>query len=201
MLAAACELRHAHPVLARLSPKAVRSLTRPYFQAGWTSTDVTHALAYRPSAPSVLPAMPLSRIYAPAGWARSRLAAWRDEAGRVLPGWHQRQAALAAARARHGRAGSASLPGGQLALLPDHLREQSHDRTEQAGQTLARNQRRRAADQRAGLTPYAQHGPSDPRPTGTRAPPEEDMNTTGQTRAEAMTTIRDRLARRHAQHR
>jgi hypothetical protein len=195
MLAAACELRHAHPVLARLSPKALRSLARPYFAAGWTTSDVTHALAYRPSATSALPAMPLSRIYAPAGWARSRLAAWRDEAGGVLPGSQQRQVALAAARARHGRTGAASLPDGQLALLPEHIHEHARRLATQAADTVTRNHRRARADRRAGLVPYAQHGPADPRvnnPAGT----ESDTGT--HTRAEAMTAIRNRLAR-HSQ--
>jgi hypothetical protein len=169
-------------------------MTRPYFAAGWTTSDITHALSYRPSSTSRLPAAPLARIYAPAGWARSRLAAWRDAAGRVLPGEHQRQAALADVRARHGHAGAASLPGDQLALLPEHITGQAHGLPERARETFARNQRREHADRRAGMVPYAQHGPCDPRRSNTTAHPSEDAST-GETRAEAMTAIRNSLAR------
>jgi hypothetical protein len=191
MLAAAGELRHAHPVLARLSARSVRSLVRPYFAAGWTVGDVLHALYYRPSATCPLPSMPLGRVYAPAGWARSRLAAWRDDTGRVLPGWHQRRAALDDARAKHGQAAAAALPDGQLALTPKHVLAHADRATQRAGDTQARNHRREAAARHSGLVPYDQHGPADPRRDGHREPP-----VTTRTRAEAMTAIRDTLARR-----
>jgi hypothetical protein len=193
MLAAAGELRRAHPVLARLNARWVRSLLRPFFAAGWTVGDVLHALCYRPSATSTLPSMSLGRVYAPAGWARSRLAAWRDETGRVVPGEHQHQAALAEARARHGRAAGAALPFDEVTLREEHVSAHAARFTEGAAEAHARSQRRDEANRRAGLVPYAQHGPSDPRRT-TRHEPAG----TARTRREAMTALRDQLARRRA---
>jgi hypothetical protein len=180
-------------VLGRLRAKAVRALARPFFAAGWTTGDVLHALSYRPTATSTLPSMPLGRVYAPAGWARSRLSAWRDQTGRALPGWSQHQAALAAARAEHGRAGAAALPPDETLLTPGHVSGHAAQAAETARGFHTRQARRRAADHQAGLVPYQQHGPSDPRRDGHREPA-----TVARTRDEAMTAIRDQLARRRA---
>ncbi|WP_340672113.1 hypothetical protein REH65_33215 (plasmid) [Saccharopolyspora sp. ID03-671] len=89
MLAAACELRSRHDVLARLSARWIRSLCRPYWLAGWTNHDVLHALQFRPTSWSPLPAMPAERVVAPARWIEARLAAWRNDRGQVLPGRQQ----------------------------------------------------------------------------------------------------------------
>ncbi|MGI8313383.1 hypothetical protein [Saccharopolyspora hattusasensis] len=94
MLAAATELRQAHLVLARLSAKWVRNLCRPYWQAGWTNRDIEHALEYRPTSWSALPAMPAERVVVPARWIAARLAAWRDEHGRILPGRSQHRTTI-----------------------------------------------------------------------------------------------------------
>jgi hypothetical protein len=177
MLAAAGELRKKHPVLARCSPRRIRALCRPFFNAGWTGADVLQALAYRPSATSTLPAMPAERVHHPAGWARARLSAWRDEAGRVLPGHHERDRVLAAVRAEHGQAGAAALPAGQHTLLPGHVSAHAQSRAGQAHITLERNRRRDRADRLARIRPPAE---------AAAAP----------TRAAALTVIRDHLTRR-----
>jgi hypothetical protein len=181
MLAAACELRMQHPVLARLSPRWVRSLARPYWRAGWSNDDMLHALIYRPTSTSTLPAMPVEQVYSPASWVRSRLAAWRDDHGRVLPGFRQREATLAQVRARHGESAGSALPGGCQALLPEHVTGHANRFGADAGEMLARSQRRDAAARAAGLGHFR------------RDPP--DLASAA-TRRQAMTALRDTLARR-----
>ncbi|MEV4649020.1 hypothetical protein [Saccharopolyspora sp. NPDC049357] len=105
MLAAAFELRGRHEVLARLSAKWVRSLCRPYWQAGWTNDDVLHALQFRPTSWSPLPSMPAERVVAPARWIEARLAAWRNDRGQVLPGRNQHGRTTARLQHVVGRAG------------------------------------------------------------------------------------------------
>jgi hypothetical protein len=183
MLAAACELRMQHPVLARLSPRWVRSLARPYWRAGWSNDDVLHALVYRPASTSTLPTMPVERIHSPAGWVRSRLAAWRDEHGQILASYSQRQATLAQVRAQHGQSAGSALPVGCQTLLPEHITAHANRAGADAGEALARSQRRDAATRAAGLGHF--------RPD----PPDLASATT---RRQAITALRDTLARRRS---
>ncbi|WP_431879001.1 hypothetical protein [Amycolatopsis sacchari] len=146
MLAAAAQLRPQHPILARLSVKALRAVCRPYWAAGWTNTDVLHALRYRPTSWSKLPSIAEYVVIHPAGWASSRLAAWRTPRGRILPGFTDHQAVRAQVRARHGRAAEAVLPKGARLLTPTDVREYARRQRAAAMETVARNQRRDRVD-------------------------------------------------------
>jgi hypothetical protein len=181
MLVAACELRVQHPMLARLSPRWMRSLARPYWRAGWSNDDVLHALIYRPTSTSTLPTMPVEQVYSPAGWVRSRLTAWRNEHARILASYSQRQASLAQVRARHGQSAGSALPVGCQTLLPEHITAHANRASADAGEALARSQRRDAAARAAGLG----HFRPDPPDLASAA-----------TRWQAITALRDTLARR-----
>ena len=157
MLAAAAELRRQHPVLARLSIRATRALCRPYWHAGWTNNDVLHALEYRPTSWSRLPAMPLSKILAPYRWTQSRLSAWHTDTGRILPGHshtererHVREHVLVA---RHGQAALDALPPGAAQLRPLDVRRYGRGRVHAAVETLRRRRAAELSDRRAVVWP------------------------------------------------
>jgi hypothetical protein len=75
-LAAAETLRAEHPVLRRMSPRAVRSALRVYFQAGWTPADVLHALE---TLPGDGPHRFGERVGDPPRWLRWRLSWWLED--------------------------------------------------------------------------------------------------------------------------
>lgn len=160
MLAAAAELRHQHPVLARLTIRAVRALCRPYWRAGWTNADVLHALEYRPTSWNTLPAMDPAKVLAPYRWCQSRLSAWRTDTGRVLPGHTQcqqeRRRREAAVIARHGRAALAALPVGSDRLCPADVRRHGQRQHAAAVEQLRRQRARELSDQRAAVRPAAE---------------------------------------------
>lgn len=122
MYVAACQLRREHPILARLSVRAVRALARPYWLAKWGNDDLLHGLKYRPTSWST--ALPCPTEYAvihPWAWCNSRLAAWRDDRGRVLPGRAQGESELRRQVAEHGRAGQRLLVKGAAKPLAEHV--------------------------------------------------------------------------------
>jgi hypothetical protein len=133
MLIAADWLRRRLPVFASCSRKLVRHLCRPYWSAGWTNRDIVHAMDHRPGLFGQATAVLISpeRIAAPAAFIRSRLAAWRNPAGVILPGHYSALLADAAATqaarhqtaARHGRAGAALLRPGERALTAQRITE------------------------------------------------------------------------------
>lgn len=157
MLAAAAELRRQHPVLARLSIRAVRALCRPHWRAQWTNDDVLHGLEYRPTSWSTLPAMDPAKVLAPYQWCQSRLSAWWTDTGRVLPGHSQaqqeRQAREHAVVDRHGRAALAALPAGAAQLRPVDVRRHGQRQHPAAVELLCRRRAAELADQRAAKTP------------------------------------------------
>lgn len=75
---------------------AVASALRPFFAAGWTLGDVRHAVDTRPDGRAWTFEQGVRHL---AGWLRSRLSAWLDAAGGILPSRSQR-ARAAARRAR-----------------------------------------------------------------------------------------------------
>ncbi|RSD26438.1 hypothetical protein [Amycolatopsis eburnea] len=87
MLAAAAELRREHPVLGRMSPKAIRAVCRRWWRAGWTNRCIVWAMRYRPTGWSGTESGHAEyAVIHPTGWVRSRLSAWLDDHGRPLPG-------------------------------------------------------------------------------------------------------------------
>lgn len=141
MLAAAVWLRERLPVMAGCSRRLVRHLCKPYWRAGWSSRDIAHALDHRPGVfgqPAGLLLSPEHPV-APAQFIRSRLAAWRNPDGQVLPGyWSSRARDADAAREarrrvseRHGAAGARLLRAGERALSVERIAE--HGRAARAG--------------------------------------------------------------------
>jgi hypothetical protein len=89
MLAAAAELCREHPVLGRMTPKALRSICRRWWRAGWTNRCIVWAMRYRPTGWSGTESSHAEyAVIHPAGWIRSRLSAWLDDRGKPLPGRH-----------------------------------------------------------------------------------------------------------------
>jgi hypothetical protein len=186
MLAAACELRHQHPILARLSPRAVRSLARSYWRAGWHNDDVLHGLEYRPTSWSTLPSTAEYAVIHPLRWSQSRLAGWLDERGRVLPGKSRRAAEREARRRsierRYGRVGERLLRRDSAKPLVDRVAAYG----QQCARALAEEQT--AARRRAEL---------DQR----YAPNPRELAASDQTRTAAMAEIRTAEQQRAAKRR
>jgi hypothetical protein len=76
-------------LLRRLSGEHLRHLARPFFAAGWTPADLVHAIDHdtrgRQHGYS-------AGVRSPAGWIRSRLAAWLGPEGIPLPSRSQQAA-------------------------------------------------------------------------------------------------------------
>jgi hypothetical protein len=91
-----------HPVLSKLSDKAIAWLWRPFASALWTAADWLHAFDYRPD--GMQHRKDLAAVRRPAGVARWRFSLWLDAAGRPVASRSQRAAAAraedAARRAR-----------------------------------------------------------------------------------------------------
>lgn len=125
MLAAAATLCHLIPAIgARLSPRHVRSILRPYFLAGWTLSDVQHAIDRRPNGDK-WPHDGADGVSNMGAWLTNRLAAWLDTHGTVRRSQSQRvraeQLELAArARARR-EAEAAARRGRARGLTPGRL--------------------------------------------------------------------------------
>ncbi|WP_189061943.1 hypothetical protein [Longimycelium tulufanense] len=161
MLAAAFELRQAHPVLERLSSKAVRALVKPFWRRRWTNADLLHGLTFRPSSWAPVDACPPDQVVWPAAWIRARLAAWRDEHGRILPGHSAHLAAHATARARHGRLGAAALPPGASGLVPEHVLDRARRLSPTTTEILRRHSPIPPTPTNDVLTPAAARAASD----------------------------------------
>ncbi|WP_139319354.1 hypothetical protein [Pseudonocardia sp. Ae706_Ps2] len=153
MLAAARQLRD-DPLLARLSPRAIRARVKPFWRAGWTNNDLRHALAHQPSTDGParrVERCPASQVRWPAAWLRHRLAPWTGPSG-PLTAPHldaERRASLAA---RHGHAAAGRLPYGHTQLTVAALHADDQQRT-QARALLARNQARDHHALLTGLVP------------------------------------------------
>ena len=117
-LAAAQVMQEHARVLRRLSAEHLRHLARPFFAAGWSPRDLLHAIDHEPGGRQHAYT---AGVRSPAGWIRSRLAAWFGPNGVPLPSRSQRLAEArrqvltdqAARRARDAgaRARGRGLPG------------------------------------------------------------------------------------------
>jgi hypothetical protein len=152
MLVAAAELQLQHPVAARLSPRAIRSVCRVYWRAGWSNRDVLWALRYQPTGWAALSSLAEYAVIHPAGWVRSRLSTWRDERGRVLSGrgelaWDQQEPRITFAcyRENYGLAGAKLLVSDRFGQLDTLVAEHGRRCAEQlAGERRADQARQRA---------------------------------------------------------
>ena len=89
------QLRRVSPDLHQLNPRLLRHLLRPWLLAGWTLTDVLHAIDHHPhdgprhhSPTGTGP----GTIRNPPGWLLHRLRDWRHPDGTPLPSHRQRTA-------------------------------------------------------------------------------------------------------------
>ena len=88
-LGAAQAMQERARLLRRISAEHLRHLARPFFGAGWSPRDVLHAIDHEPGGRQH---GYTSGVYSPAGWIRSRLAAWSGPGGVPLPSRGQRLA-------------------------------------------------------------------------------------------------------------
>ena len=127
-LAAAQVMQERARLLRRISAEHLRHLARPFFAAGWSPRDLLHAIDHEPGGRQHAYT---SGVRSPAGWIRSRLAAWFGPNSVPLPSRSQRLAEArrqvlaeqAAARARDAdaRARAADYPA-QAARAREMLR-------------------------------------------------------------------------------
>ena len=88
-LAAAQVMQERARLLRRISAEHLRHLARPFFAAGWSPRDLLHAIDHEPGGRQH---GYTSGVRSPAGWIRSRLAAWFGPNGVPLPSRSQRLA-------------------------------------------------------------------------------------------------------------
>ena len=86
-LAAAQAMQKHARLLRRVSAEHLRHLARPFFAAGWSPRDLLHAIDHEPGG---RPHGYTSGVRSPAGWIRSRLAAWSGPDDVPLPSRSQR---------------------------------------------------------------------------------------------------------------
>jgi len=96
------QLRRASPDLTPLSARLLRHLLRPWLHAGWTTTDVLHAIDHHPTngprRHSPTTGGP-GAIRNPAGWLITRMRDWTTPTGSPAPSHRERVAANRAAGA------------------------------------------------------------------------------------------------------
>ncbi|WP_154793294.1 hypothetical protein [Occultella kanbiaonis] len=90
-MVAAEHLRRRYPVLRRVTAKHVRSVIREFLLAGWTLSDLAHAIDQRPTGRQ--PHSGANGVGNVGAWLTSRLAWWRDDNGTVVVSPSQRVAA------------------------------------------------------------------------------------------------------------
>ena len=88
-LAAAQVMQERARLLRRISAEHLRHLARPFFAAGWSPRDLLHAIDHEPGGRQH---GYTSGVRSPAGWIRSRLAAWFGPDDVPLPSRSQRLA-------------------------------------------------------------------------------------------------------------
>ena len=86
-LAAAQVMQERARLLRRISAEHLRHLARPFFAAGWSPRDLLHAIDHEPGGRQHAYT---AGVRSPAGWIRSRLAAWSGPNSVPLPSRSQR---------------------------------------------------------------------------------------------------------------
>src|SRR5699024_10211497 len=92
-LVAAERMRHDTLSLRPMTAKAIASVSRPYFAAGWTTGDVLHALDFKLSTNSPWPYDATDGVQRLRDWMAHPLRDWTDATGRPAPSRTQRQEA------------------------------------------------------------------------------------------------------------
>lgn len=117
MLAAAAELKRADRALWRVSPRALRAIVRPLWRAGWTNSDVLHALDHAPAhgGPQRSERCPAAELRRPEGWVRHRLGRWLV-GGTPVPAPRIWEPVRSGVLERHGAAAADRLPYGASEL-------------------------------------------------------------------------------------
>ena len=133
-LAAASAMQERAGLLRRLSCEHLRHLARPFFAAGWLPRDVLHAIDH---APDGRQHRYTAEVRSPAGWARSRLAAWLGPDGAPLPSRSQ-QAAQAHRQALAGQAARRARDAAARAQAADYPAQAARAR-EMLARALGRN--------------------------------------------------------------
>jgi hypothetical protein len=139
MLAAATELRDADRAFRRLSSRWIRTLVARWWRAGWTNSDLLHALSHAPTVGGSRPSerCPATQMRRPDGWVRHRLSRWLDESG-PMPAPRRWEATQREVVAVHGAAAAARLPYGAAELQPHDLAVTDGQRAEAATQLVRR---------------------------------------------------------------
>jgi hypothetical protein len=126
-------------LLRRISAEHLRHLARPFFAAGWSPRDLLHAIDHEPGGRQH---GYTSGVRSPAGWIRSRLAAWFGPNGVPLPSRSQRLAearrqVLADQAARHERETAARAQVADYTAAAARAREMLRTRRTGASQDSA----------------------------------------------------------------
>jgi hypothetical protein len=162
-------LRVADPVLRRLSSRHLRHLLTPWWDAGWTPSDVLYAVNVRADGTAWPYAYAADDIGHVPGWIRHRLSAWLGPDGQPVRSHRQRQAAasaraaeqLAAARAQAEAAHAAAVDGTGHPDI-EAVRAELLARATRRGRLAQHTQQRQAMARRRGergdqLTRYTHH--------------------------------------------
>lgn len=145
MLVAATELQNSHPVTRRLSRRKIRQVCRPFWHAGWTNTDVLHALRWSPDSWIPRTALAADQMIAPARWIEARLGAWRTDDGGIQRSQRERDRDRDLVREQFGHAASLALPHDATRLTPQHVLTWARQFTDEARALIREAISRRAA--------------------------------------------------------
>jgi hypothetical protein len=156
MLAAAAELRDVDRALRRMSPRWVRALFRPWWRAGWTNSDVLHALSHVPAIGGTRPLdrCPAEQLRRPDGWVRHRMSRWWTDAGPAAAP-RRWETVRRGVEGEHGRAAGARLPYGAAKLQPEDLAMTPGER-DAAAAAIVRRWAREMHERRNAPTPPEQ---------------------------------------------
>ncbi|MEX5271519.1 hypothetical protein [Kocuria sabuli] len=126
---AGLEIQHHALVLRRITTAYVVSVAKPHFAAGWTVTDVLHALDWTPNGHRY-PHDAVHGIENPGAWFAARLRAWTHQDGTPYRSPDQRQAAEAEQRRAEAIAAAQRYATRQAEVLGVTVRSEGESRAE-----------------------------------------------------------------------